>query len=285
MPMPPQPDTVTPGARHRRPGVVRLFARYLIASLHGQMQYRTSFLMASVGQFLAVGIEFLAILALFARFGSLRGWTLPEVALLYGIANVAFALAEGLGRGFDTFSTMVRTGDFDRLLVRPLPTALQVACQEFQLLRIGRLTQGLIALFWAVSALHLHWTLPRVLLLAGAVAGGACVFYGLFVLQATLCFWTVESLEIMNALTYGGTETAQYPLPVYRPWMRRLFTYVVPLACMNYLPVGALLGHPAGTGPLPAALRWASPLIGVLFLLVSLQIWRLGERRYQSTGS
>ncbi|XXX55556.1 ABC-2 family transporter protein [Sorangium sp. So ce124] len=59
------------------------------------------------------------------------------------------------------------------------------------------------------------------------------MFYGLLVLQATLCFWTVESLEIMNAWTYGGTEAAQYPLTLYRDWFRRFFTFVVPLASVS----------------------------------------------------
>jgi ABC-2 type transport system permease protein len=263
---------------------VHLFGRYLLLSLKSQMEYRTSFILWSIGQFCAVGIEFLGIWALFHRFGSLRGWTLAEVSLLYGIANIAFALAESFGRGFDTFSGFVKNGDFDRLLLRPRSTALQVACQEFQLLRLGRLATGLLTLFWGASVLQVGWDIAKVVLLLGAILGGACVFYGLFVLQATLCFWTVESLEIMNAVTYGGTETAQYPLTIYRPWFRRFFTYVVPLACMNYIPVSALLNRGAALG-VPVWLQWTAPLVGVVFLIVSLQVWRLGERHYHSTGS
>jgi ABC-2 type transport system permease protein len=262
----------------------RLYRHYMILSLRGQMQYRASFFLWSVGQFLAVAIEFVGIWALFDRFGTLRGWTLPEVALLYGMTNVAFALAESFGRGFDTFSTLVKGGDFDRLLLRPRSTALQVAGQEFQLLRVGRLLQGIAVLVWGMAALHIAWTAPKALLLLAAILSGACVFYGLFVLQATMCFWTVESLEIMNTVTYGGTETAQYPLTIYRPWFRRFFTFVVPLVCVNYVPASALLGREAELG-VPAALPWLIPLVGVLFLVASLHIWKLGERRYRSTGS
>ena len=104
--------------------------------------------------------------------------------------------------------------------------------------------------------------------------------------RATTAFWTIESLEVWNAFTYGGTETAQYPLTIYRSWFRRFFTFVVPLACMNYLPVSALLGrHGGAESAIVASLRWASPAIGALFLAVALRIWRLGERRYRSTGS
>jgi ABC-2 type transport system permease protein len=262
---------------------LRLYARYLGISVRGQMQYRASFLMLLAGHFLVTGIEFLGVAALFHRFGSLGGWTLPEAALLYGTINVAFALAEGLGRGFDTFPALVKSGDFDRLLLRPRGTAFQVAARELQLMRFGRLLQGAAVLLWAVAAAGVAWTPAKAALLLAAVAGGACIFYGLFILQATLAFWTVETLELMNTVTYGGVETAQYPLTIYRPWFRHFFTFVVPLACANFLPVQAVLGRPDATAP--ALLQWLAPLAGLAFLLVSLQVWKLGVRHYRSTGS
>jgi ABC-2 type transport system permease protein len=263
---------------------LRLYWRYAALSLRGQLQYRASFALWSFGQLGAVGIELLGVWALFDRFGAVRGWRLEEIALLFGIVNVAFALAESFGRGFDLFSTLVRSGDFDRLLLRPRSTALQVACSDFQFLRVGRFVLGLGMLLWAAAALGVSWTVAKVFLLVGTVIGGACTFYGLFVLQATLCFWTVESLEIMNAATYGGTEAAQYPLSLYRDWFRRFFTFVIPLAFVSYIPAGAVLERPT-VPDLPPAVRWASPLAGVAFLAVALRVWRLGERRYRSTGS
>jgi ABC-2 type transport system permease protein len=248
------------------------------------MQYRASFLMLTVGQLLITGIEFLGIWALFARFGSLRGWTLPEIALFYGIVNVAFAITEGIGRGFDTFPNLVKTGDFDRLLLRPRSTALQVAAQDWQLMRIGRLLQALVVLGWAITALPVVWSPARILLLAAVIGGGVCLFYGLFIFQATLSFWTIESLEIMNTVTYGGTETGQYPLTIYRPWFRLFFTFIVPLAFMNYIPASAILPR-ADLQGVPAWLAWLAPLAGLLFLFVSLQVWKFGVRHYTSTGS
>jgi ABC-2 type transport system permease protein len=263
---------------------LRLYCRYLGVSVRGQMQYRASFWLFSVANLIATGIEFLGIWVLFDRFGHLRGWTLPEVALFYGVVSIAFALAEAVGRGFDTFPNLVRTGDFDRLLLRPRSTALQVAGQELQLMRVGRLLQGLAVLLWAAPAAHVAWSLPKVALIVAMILGGASLFYGLFVLQATLAFWTIETLEIMNTVTYGGTETAKFPLTIYRPWFRRFFTFVIPLACMNYLPASVLLDRHDVPG-VPAVLLWLSPAVGVVFLLVALRIWNVGVRHYHSTGS
>lgn len=263
---------------------IRLYLRCMGISIRGQMQYRASFLMMSIGQFLITAIEFLAIWVLFERFGSIQGWALAEVALFYGLINVAFSAGEAAVRGFDTFSSLVRSGDFDRVLLRPRSTALQVAARELPLRRIGRFLQGLAVLLWASSALSVAWSPGRVAIAIAAILGGACLFAGLFVLQATLVFWTTESLEVMNCLTNGGVTAAQYPLTIYRPWFRRFFTFVVPLACVNYFPALAVLSRPDPLGT-PLVFQWAAPAVGVAFLAVALQVWKIGVRHYRSTGS
>lgn len=270
---------------HTLPRSARLYLRYTAISLRSQMQYRASFIMQSLGMFLVTVVEIIGIWALFHRFGSLRGWRLGEVGFFYGLVNTAFALAEGIGRGFDTFDAMVRTGEFDRLLLRPRGTAFQVAARELHLARIGRLAQGVIVLGWAATTLGVHASLPHVGLILFAILGGACLFVGLFVVQATLAFWTIESLEVLNTVTYGGTETGQYPLDIYRPWFRKFFTFIVPLAGVTYFPVLAVLGRADTLFGTPRWFQALAPLSGVIFLLAALQVWRLGVRRYRSTGS
>ena len=131
----------------------QIYLRYIGVSIRGQMQFRASFIMESIGQFAFSGVIFLGIVVLFSRFDNLQGWSLPEVAFLYGLVNMAFAIADAACVGFDHFGTMVRSGDFDRLLLRPRSTALQLAGQELELRRVGRLAQGIVILVWASVAL------------------------------------------------------------------------------------------------------------------------------------
>ena len=261
-----------------------LYGRYLGVSVRAQMQYRASFVLQTLGLFLVSVIEFLGVWALFDRFGSLRDWSLAEVALFYGVVNVAFSCAEAVARGFDVFGEFVKRGDFDRLLLRPRSTVLQLAGFELALHRIGRLAQGALVLGWASVALGVDWTVARLALLGFSIAGGTCLFFGLFVLQATAAFWTIESLEIANTTTYGGVQTAQYPLTIYADWFRRFFTFVVPLAAIAYFPVVAILGRPDPLGS-PFWFQCAAPLLGPAFLLAALGFWQVGVRHYTSTGS
>ena len=109
-------------------------------------------------------------------------------------------------------------------------------------------------------------------------------FYAILIFQATLSFWTTESLEVMNTLTYGGIETAQYPLSIYKDGFRRFFTYVVPLGCVSYFPIVGALGI---ADPLGSSIWFQAfaPLAGFALFAVSLGVWIIGIRNYASTGS
>src|SRR5205085_3014613 len=127
--------------------------------------------------------------------------------------STSFALADMTSRGFEMFRPQfVKTGDFDRVLLRPRPETLQLAGFEFGFTSIGRVLQGLLALAIAVSLLPIDWNLASIASLFFTIAGGLALFWAILILQATLAFWTVEALEVTNTLTYGGVEAGQYPL-------------------------------------------------------------------------
>ena len=266
-------------------GALPLFVRLVAASLRGQARYPVSALMLTLGQFLATGIEVIAVWALFHRFGDFAGWRIGEVALFYGLVNVMFAVADTLGRGFDVLGTdFLRTGAFDRLLLRPRALTLQLIGHDLRLSRLGRLLQGLLVIGFATTSAGIAWTPQAIALVLFAVAGGAALFLGILVLQGTLSFWTIESLEVANVLTYGGVQAGQYPLAVYEQWFRRLLTFAVPLACVAYYPALVLLQRADPLGA-PAWVGWVSPLAGFAFLALSFAAWRVGVRHYASSGS
>ncbi|MCA7932385.1 ABC-2 family transporter protein [Burkholderia cepacia] len=238
----------------------RLLFRYFVTSIRAQLQYPASSLMLCAGTFLTTIIELAGIWALFDRFGDVQGWRFGDICMFFGMVSVSFAIADFISRGFDVFgSDFIRTGDFDRLLLRPRTATLQLIGHDFRLRVIGRLLQGIVVLVVAL-------------------------FFGLMVLQATLAFWTVESLEVVNVVTYGGVQAAQFPISLYAGWLRHFLTFVVPIACIAYFPVLAILGKPDPLG----APRWFLPLapaVAFVFLGTCFVAWRFGVRKYTSTGT
>jgi ABC-2 type transport system permease protein len=263
---------------------VRLYWHLLGMQLRSQLQYKINLAVDVTTYFLVTALEYAVVFLFFGTFPTLLGWHVGEVALLGAIVSFAFGLAELFGGGIENFSETIRRGEFDRALLRPISALVQVASSEFRLRRLGRLTQG--ALMFGL-ALHIlpafDWTLPRIFALFLGIVCGAATFISVMLLGATLCFWTVETTELTNILTYGGREVMSWPLVVYNQALQRFFLFVVPLAISLYLPTCYILGRPLPLG-IPAVIVFASPLVAALFVGGSYLVWRVGIRHYQSAG-
>lgn len=258
-----------------------LFFKLVMISLRSQMQYKASFVMLSIGHFISTFVDILAVGVLFDRFKMVKGWSLYEVAIIYGVVHMGFAIAESFARGFDTFSQMIKSGDFDRVLLRPMNPFFQIAVKEVQILRIGRFLQGFIVLFWGAYHLSLSFFSFHALVILLSVIGTGSLFYGLMVIQATISFWTIETLEIMNITTYGGVQTAQYPMSIYNKVFRLIFTFLIPLSCVAFYPVSIILGKSSFF----SFFAFLFPLSGMVFLYLAFRFWCYGVKCYQSTGN
>ncbi len=264
---------------------LRLLLRLITASLRAQAQYPGSTIMLTIGQFVGNGIELLALWALFDRFGSVQGWRFGEVAVFFGLVHMMFALADLICRGFDVLGTeFLRTGDFDRVLLRPRAATLQLVAYDFRISRFGRFAQGLIVLLIGAKAAGVDWNAMTVGITLWAMASGVALFFAIVVIQGAMSFWTIESLEVVNVVTYGGVQAAQFPLSIYNGWLRGALTYVVPIACVAYFPILLVLGKPDPLGT-PAWFGAIAPLAGFIFLGLAFIAWRFGVRHYTSTGS
>lgn len=264
---------------------LRLYRRLVAMQLRAQLQYKMN-MFIDIATYLSVtSLEFVPVLIYFGSFPSLLGWKVGEVALLFAITSMSFGLAELFGAGIDAFDETIRRGEFDRVLLRPAGALLQVVSSDMRLRRLGRITEGLLIFVLALGLLPgFSWTPLKLLVLPLGIVSGALVFIAILLLGATLCFWTVETTEITNILTYGGRELLSYPLTIYNQGLQRFFLFLVPLAFGTYIPTCYLLGRPLPFG-LPGALAFGAPLVALAFALIAGATWRFGVHRYQSTGS
>lgn len=258
---------------------MRLYFKFFMIHLKSLMQYKISFVLMLIGQFLLSFTLFLSIYFMFSRFHSVDGFTYSEVLLCFSVVLMAFSLAECFVRGFDTFPSMIGNGEFDRILVRPRNPIFQILASRIELTRLGRLLQAILVLCYAIPTSGVIWSWDKILTLVLMIACGVVVFAGLFIVYAALSFFTIEGLEFMNIFTDGGREFGQYPFSIYGKRILQFFTFIIPLALFQYYPLLYLLGKTDRISYM------FLPLAGLLFLLPCLLFWRIGLRHYRSTGS
>ena len=254
------------------------------ARIRSEWQYRTSFVLFLLSQTALAGLDIAAIVVLFTNIDALAGWTIAEVAVLYGINGLAFGLGDVFASPVEVAATHIRRGSFDVFLLRPAGALLQLIGSEFALRRIGRMVQPALVLVIVLPRSDVAWRPATVLLIVTAVLSGAVIYGAIWVVTSAIAFWTVETQEIASSFTYGGMTLANYPIDVFGGWLRRLVTFVVPVGFVAYLPATWLLGKPLPFG-LPRAAGWSSPLVALTLAVVARHVWRFAVRHYRSTGS
>jgi ABC-2 type transport system permease protein len=263
---------------------IRLYRVLAWARVRADWQYRTSFVLFTSTQFLVTFLDFGQIAIIFGQVHGLAGWSLAEVAFLYGTSGIAFFLADAFISQVERCSQRIKMGTFDTLLIRPLGPLFQLCTEEFAFRRFGKLIQATIVLSVAIARLHIEWTAAKLVLFVTMLVSGTVIFSSLFVITSSLAFWTVDTQEIANAFTYGTNYATQYPLQIITPWLRRALTFIVPTAFVNFFPALYILDKPNPFAT-PDWFRFASPLVAIGLALVARFLWTVAIRHYRSTGS
>jgi ABC-2 type transport system permease protein len=260
-----------------------VWRRLVGAQVRSQLQYRLSFALDVFGTFWISFIDFLVVLVIFRNVPRLAAWNVHQVAFLYALASMTFAVTDMVIGHLDQFPQKVRDGNFDILLVRPRGTLFQVIASDFAVRRLARVLQGALVLVYALSGVHIDWTPLRALVLAASLPSAVVIFASVWVVGACIAFWTTDGGEFTNAFTYGGTAMAQYPFDIYATWLRRLLGFVIPLAFVCYFPALYVLGKTDPLG-LPRFLEFCSPAVAAVSALVAGLTWRSAVRHYRSAG-
>ena len=258
---------------------MKLYWNLFLMNLKSQMQYRMSFFMTVLGQFLTAFASFFSLAFIFERIDAVDGFTYGQVFLCFAVVVSAFSVGELFGGGLAAFSRILGDGSFDRALVRPRPVLLQILVPNFDFTRLGLLVQAAVVLCWAVPASGVAWTVPKALALVLMIVCGAVVFFAMFLLKAACTFFTTESVQFLDIFTYGARQFGRYPFSVYGKQVLWVLSFVVPLAVFQYYPLLYLVGRSS------AAWLMLLPLAAALVLVPCLLLFRFGVKRYKSTGS
>lgn len=256
-----------------------LYLKYFKIHLKSELQYKMSFILSFLSQFVVFFGYYFTIICLFDKFSNVKGFTLYEVLLTFSIIQFGFAFNESFFRGIDTFDNLIVDGSFDRLLLRPQNILLQTFCEEVSFIKLSRLLQSIIILFVAVFNLDIIWNIEKIITLIFMLTSSVIIFLSIFILMASYCFLTVKGLEVRNVLTDGGKHMAQYPIGIFNKGIVFVFTYIVPFGLVNYYPLLYILGKSNNN------LLILSPLITIIYLIISIIVFYKGVKRYSSVGS
>ncbi|WP_245563938.1 ABC transporter permease [Nocardia testacea] len=279
-------ETAVLPRENRRVPVGDRFAPYaavLRSRIRAQRTYRLSFASDMAGATMVGLAEFAEVWVIFHQAKVLGGLDLDAALLLFGLSNLAFALAQLVFGHLDKLPNLIRLGLLDIYHLRPQPVLLQLITSDFSLRRLARATVALVVLTVGLVRNDIDWSAGSVALIALTVVSGTVLFGGLFVMAAGCQFFLIDGAEMTNSFTYGGSFAATQPASIFPTPLKLLFCVAIPVAFTAYLPTLALLDLPGPAG-LPSWFAWCAPLAAAWAWVLAWVMWRIGTRHYQSGG-
>lgn len=258
---------------------MRLYLRYLAIQLKSDLEYRKSFIISIISKTASSIFSFISILFLFEKFESVEGYSFQDVLICFVMAFLGFSIAECFFRSFDHFDRLISNGEFDRILVRPKNIILQVLGSEIEFDRIGRAVVSIVIFVILLAKNPELLQIDKLVTLLFMIVCTIVIYSALFIMKAGITFFTIQGLEIMNIFTDGARDLTQYPLDIYHDWVRKFFTYILPLAFVNYYPLLYVIGRTNNK------LYMVTPFVALIFVIPCYLVWRLGLKRYKSIGS
>jgi ABC-2 type transport system permease protein len=254
-----------------------------VASVRSELQYRANFLIMVLMGIVYQCTGFVFIWVVLSRFQAVAGWTLGEVAFLYGLRLLMHALNGAITGGLYGLEWQVRQGEFDRYLVRPTSPLIQLLSQRVHISIFGDLLGGLVLFVAANSLVAVDWTASALLYLVLAIFGGALVEMALRVLFSALAFRFLSANAFMGLLDTLFSNFSNYPLNIFGSVLQYLLTFGIPLAFMAYFPATVLLGRTSELRVSPL-FAYGAPFAGVVWLAFALLVFQREMRHYQSSG-
>lgn len=260
--------------------MLKFYLKLQLVQLRTAIEYNSDFWIGIGGAALTQisGLVFLS--ALFSQIPEVEGWTVWEIALLYAMALIPKGITELLCDGPWSLRAMVNSGEFDRLLVRPIPPALQTATRIASIHGLGQTTLGIVVFVMASNRADLDWTVTKALFFGMILVSGTIMIGAINFLVNMIAFWEPSTQSAFPTLFSQMINFAKFPLDIYNVLIRGLITVLIPYAFITYFPALVLLDK-------DSSVRWLgylSPLAMLVVVIVTSVLWRLGVNRYQGVG-
>ncbi|MBP8594027.1 MAG: ABC-2 family transporter protein [Ruminococcus sp.] len=256
-----------------------IYCRILAQDLKSKMSYRADFIISTIGMIFTNISGFVSFWILFRSFPSVDGWSYHEMLFLYGFSLVSLTPVQCFFDNNWSLRQYVYSGDFIKYCFRPINLFFYYQSEVFDIKGLGQLAFGIGTIAYSWGKIGLPFSPLMLFKLLVFLVTASLIMIALQNAGAATCFWIQNSFYVLD-LAFRFKDYAKYPITIFSPVFRFIFTFLIPIAFIAYYPSLVIL-RPEQV-PL---LSWLSPVVGIVFFWLSYKLWMYGASKYSGTGS
>ncbi len=262
-----------------------IYWKLVVTAVRAKMEYKVTFLFMLVAVLFYYLGQLGVILVVISKFDSINGWTLGEMAFLYGLLVFSQGLTALFFSSLNNFDLLIAEGGLDRYLVRPLNPLGQILAGSFELGAVANFIIGVAALYYGSTHAGVVWTVGKVIYLPAVLIGAVLIQGGIRLAVSAVAFWTIRNRSLVHTIVYSSKEFILYPITIYNNWMQIFLSFIFPLAFINFYPSHYFLARDSADLLFHPVIQFLTPAVGVLVFSLAYLLWRAGINFYQSVGN
>ena len=259
---------------------LQMYRIFIAQELKRLLEYKGDFIIGVIGLFISQIFNILFLAIIFSKIPNLLGWKYYQIVFIYGFSLIPKGLDHML---FDNLwnvgHNIVRKGEFDKYLTRPINSLFYVLVEKFQADAFGELIIGIMLISYSLSQLDVKISLIRIIALIVVIPFATLIYTSIKIATSALAFWIKRSGNITYML-YMLNDFSKYPVTIYNKVIRNIITYIIPFAFTGFLPACYFL-----KGENVLFNIGGTIIISLVFLFISINIWNIGINHYESAGS
>jgi ABC-2 type transport system permease protein len=270
--------------------VLAKIARYLRLLFHlarytlsRELAFRGNFLVKVSVEVLWLGIMIAFYRTVYARTSNIAGWSESEYFFFVGCFFALNGLVETLFfENCNEFAELVRTGDLDFLLLRPIDEQFLVSLRRIDWGTAPNVLMGAAVMLSALAQKGWEFDLVRVITFFVTMACATAIAYSFMLILTTFTVWMVRNQSLME-MWWMFSSLARYPKEIYTGrWgdpLGFIFTYIVPILVVSNVPSNVMVRV------LDPSMVALTIVAAVVLLLLSRRFFQYALRSYRSASS
>lgn len=264
---------------------LKLIGQFYIILIKSKMEYRFNFFLEIFINIFTYVVTYIGIWIILKKFNTINGWGFYEVMLLYNFNLVTYGLACLVFYiPLRSLDDLVKSGDFDSLLTRPINPLLHLILKQSYLGFLGHVLLGTVVFGICLGKIHVIWSFENVVLFISFIIGGTLIQASVIIFSGTLSLKFIQATAVMDTFIYSVRNFIQYPIKIYDKWIQVLLTFIIPYAFVNFFPAEYLLGKKETLISL-SVLKYGTFAIGSIMFILSYLFFMSSINNYQSSGN
>lgn len=239
----------------------RVLLSFLRNGLVREMTFRTNFLMETITNAFWFTAQVIMFDLIYGKVTAVGGWSRYEYFAFMATGMLVNTLIEAFFMpNCENFSELIRTGNLDFALLKPIDTQFLISFEKFDLAALSNLLLALTLLGYALLHLGRPLGVLQVAHFLAMIGLGVTFFYSLMIILASTSVWLGRNQGLYEFWFYI-TSFARYPRSIYSgslagDVLRLLFSYVLPILLVVTVPAEVVIGralHPSWISLVAAA--------------------------------